>query len=122
MNNFLIGTLFAMLAVILGAFGAHALKAQLSANDLLIWETAVKYQFYHALALIVVALWQQHLSSQWLGFAGIFFSVGIVLFSGSLYSLCLLGTKFIGIITPIGGLSFILGWMCLLMASRVIKR
>lgn len=110
-----------MLAVILGAFGAHALKSTLSADTLLVWETAVKYQFYHALALILVALLQQHLSSKWLCFAGGFFSVGIVLFSGSLYALCLLGTKFIGIITPIGGLSFIFGWGCLVVVSLTIN-
>ncbi len=107
-----------LLAVALGAFGAHALKARLGPAMLSVWQTAVSYQFYHVLALMLVALllhlgWQ----SRWLLAAGVCFIGGIVLFSGSLYWLALGGPKWLGPITPVGGLSFMMGWIMLFVAG-----
>ena len=107
-----------LLAVAFGAFGAHALKARLDAYSLGVFETAVQYQFYHSLALLGVGILLLHQpqvallrSSGWL------FLVGMVLFSGSLYILALSGVKWLGAVTPLGGLAFIAGWGCLLAAS-----
>lgn len=120
------GIIFAGIAVVLGAFGAHALKALLPVDRLQIFETGVRYQFMHALALIILSLSmanakkQEHadLATKWMQRASTAMTVGIILFSGSLY---LLATSnllpftigaFIGPITPIGGLFFITGWTC----------
>ncbi|HET7064343.1 MAG TPA: DUF423 domain-containing protein [Rudaea sp.] len=97
-------------AVILGAFGAHALRAQLDAGSLQTWHTAVDYQFWHALALIGLACAP---ASRWRFVGSIAFGAGIVLFCGSLYALALGAPRWIGAITPIGGLGFIAGWVCL---------
>jgi uncharacterized membrane protein YgdD (TMEM256/DUF423 family) len=109
-----LASLSGMLAVILGAFGAHALKGKLDAYSLGIYETAVQYHFYHSFALLAVgilALSQPQTallkSSGWL------FFVGILVFSGSLYLLSITGVRWLGAITPIGGLAFIAGWACL---------
>lgn len=106
------------LAVALGAFGAHALKSRLSPEMLSVYETAVQYHFYHALALFGVALlmangWQQGL----LKASAVLFLVGLVLFSGSLYALALSGVKVLGAITPLGGLCFLAAWVCLFVAA-----
>ena len=106
------------LAVILGAFAAHGLKARLEPALLAAFRTGVEYQFYHALALLGVAI----LLQQWQGgtllvAAGIFFTLGILLFSGSLYGLALLQWKWLGPITPLGGVCFIVAWACLLAAA-----
>ena len=114
------GTVFAVLAVILGAFGAHALKSKMSADMLQVYETGVRYQFYHSFALLVVGLVYQAYSGRSLELATLFFIIGIVLFSGSLYAISFMSIsgasigKF-GILTPIGGLFFILGWLQLLI-------
>ena len=104
------GAVMALLAVALGAFGAHALRARVSPEDLIIFETGVRYQMYHALGLFVVA-WA---ASRWPGAtvhaAGWLFMVGILIFSGSLYLLVLTGTRWLGAITPLGGVAMILGW------------
>ena len=107
-----------LLAVAFGAFGAHALKARLDDYSLGVFETAVQYQFYHSLALLGVGILLLHQpqvallrSSGWL------FLVGMILFSGSLYLLALSGVKWLGAVTPLGGLAFIAGWGCLLAAS-----
>ncbi len=107
-----------LLAVVFGAFGAHALKGRLDAYSLGVFETAVQYQFYHSLALLGVGVLLLHQpqvallrSSGWL------FMTGILVFSGSLYILALTGVKWLGAITPLGGLAFIAGWGCLLAAS-----
>lgn len=113
------------LGVILGAFGAHALKAKLTPEQLQPFETGVKYQFYHTFALIAIALLAEKYSSQssLLNLAGYFFIAGIVLFSGSLYMLAtrsLYGGEswtWLGPLTPIGGLSFVIGWCMLLWIS-----
>lgn len=100
----------------IGAFGAHALKDQLESSGRLdIFETAVKYQFYHALALIFVAILIFNVKHNLLNYAGISFIIGTIIFSGSLYVLCLSGISKIGMITPIGGVFMIIGWVLLLM-------
>ena len=102
------------IAVAAGAFGAHALKTHLSAEMLQTWKTAVDYHFYHALGLLligVLAVVMPDLSTKW---PAILLFAGIVLFSGSLYTMALSGIKALGAITPIGGLSFIAGWLLLL--------
>ena len=106
------GTVLAGLAVVTGAFGAHALEDMVSPDRLTTWETAVQYQMYHALALILLGILQTRLLSfKLLDKAAIFFLVGVIIFSGSLYGLVLLDISWLGAITPIGGISFILGWM-----------
>lgn len=106
------------LAVGLGAFGAHALKHRLSADMLAVYETAVQYHFYHTFALLAAGLLMQiGLQHGALRAATWLFSVGIVLFSGSLYALALSGIKVLGAITPIGGLCFLAAWICLMVAA-----
>ena len=111
--------LLGLLATVLGAFGAHALKAKFTPAMLSVYQTGVQYQFYHAFALLLVAVLLFHIQNIWLNLSGIAFITGIVFFSGSLYLLSIIGIKWIGIITPFGGLSFILGWLCLIIG--VIK-
>ena len=100
--------------VMIGAFGAHALRPTLEATGRLdTFETAVKYQMYHTLALFLVGLLQFHFSNKLVRTAGLFFLIGILIFSVTLYALCLTGITILGAITPIGGLFFIAGWLCL---------
>lgn len=113
-----LGAAFAGTAVALGAFGAHALRATLSEQDLATFETGARYQMYHALALIAVA-WAV---GRWPGMtsitaAGWSFVVGIVVFSGSLYVLVLTGQRWLGAVTPLGGLAFLVGWILLLWSA-----
>jgi uncharacterized membrane protein YgdD (TMEM256/DUF423 family) len=106
------------LAVALGAFGAHALKARLTPDSLVLWHTAVEYHAGHGLALLAVGLWLQraeHLRS--LAWAAWLFVAGIVLFSGSLYALALTGVNALGAIAPFGGLAFLAGWLALAWAA-----
>jgi len=114
-----IAAAFGGISVILGAFASHALKDRLSERALEIWETGTKYQMYHALALILVALLLNRLStgSTPLIVAGYAFIAGTILFSGSLYALSLSGIKILGAITPLGGVAFITGWICLTIAA-----
>lgn len=113
----LAGSLSALLAVILGAFGAHALKAKLSVDMLSAYETGVSYQMYHSLALLLTGLLlMQFGQSAYLSWAGRFFLLGIFLFSGSLYLLALTDMRWLGPVTPVGGLCFIIGWGLLAMA------
>lgn len=109
----LCGALSAALAVAAGAFGAHALKTRLSAELLAVFETAARYQLYHALALLAVAALLPRWPAPPLRAAGWLFLIGTVLFSGSLYLLALTGTRWLGAITPLGGLCFIAGWLSL---------
>lgn len=113
-----LGGLFGGLGVVLGAFGAHTLKARLTPELLAIFETGVRYQIYHALALLAVALLHARRPAKGLMTAsGWLFVVGTLLFSGSLYALALGGIKWLGAITPVGGTAFILGWFCLAVAA-----
>ena len=112
-----IGAIFGLLAVALGAFGAHALKTKISSDMLAVWHTAVQYHFYHTLALLAVALFIRQASNAWLTASGFAFIVGVVLFSGSLYWLALGGPKLLGPITPLGGLCFMVGWVLLAVGS-----
>jgi uncharacterized membrane protein YgdD (TMEM256/DUF423 family) len=108
------GALLAALAVILGAFGAHFLKTTLTAVALQTFETAVRYQFYHAFALLAAGIIYKDFSNKKVEWAGRLFVAGMVLFCGSLYMLCALPTlRWIGAITPLGGLCFIAGWLLL---------
>lgn len=111
------------LAVALGAFGAHALKARLPEDLLAIFEVGVRYHFYHALALLAVAAGAGNLwASRWTGAACWAWLVGIAVFSGSLYLLSATGLRWLGAITPIGGVAFILGWIFLAIAAGVLNR
>ncbi|MFS6536022.1 DUF423 domain-containing protein [Idiomarina loihiensis] len=103
--------------VMLGAFASHGLKSKLSESLLSAFETGVTYQFYHALALFVLALWLKQSQSVWFVASGYLWLAGVVLFSGSLYALALTGVKWFGPITPIGGLLFIAGWVSLLVGA-----
>lgn len=115
-----IGSINAMLAVMLGAFGAHGLKSRLSAEMMEIFHTAVQYHFIHALGLLAVGLVAYHLpESGWIRWSGWLMLTGIVIFSGSLYLLSISGVRWLGAITPIGGLAFIAGW--LLLTIGVLK-
>ncbi|HVZ21520.1 MAG TPA: DUF423 domain-containing protein [Vicinamibacterales bacterium] len=116
----LIGALAGFLAVALGAFGAHALRSRLSADMLEVFETGVRYQMYHALALLVVAATIPHLGGWLVRTAGWLFTAGIVLFSGSLYLLAFTGVTVLGAITPLGGLAFLAGWACLAIAAAAL--
>jgi uncharacterized membrane protein YgdD (TMEM256/DUF423 family) len=118
----IIGTILAGLAVVLGAFGAHGLKNLVGSETVSTYQTGVQYQMYHALALLFLGVLYERSQNSLLNFAGIFFIGGVVLFSGSLYLLASLktmdkiGTTGIGLITPIGGLLFIIGWILLLIS------
>lgn len=111
-----LGALSGLLSVAAGAFGAHALRATLSPEYLATFETAARYQMYHALALMVSGLAMARWPSALLSWAGWMFLVGTVLFSGSLYALALTGTRWLGAITPLGGAAFLAGWLALLLA------
>ncbi len=108
---------YGLLGVIVGAFGAHALRARLTPELMAVWHTAVEYQFYHALALGLTGLLLRGHSSRVLEFAGGCFALGVLLFSGSLYVLILSGVKQLGAITPFGGLLLMVGWTLLLIAA-----
>lgn len=114
----LAGSLLGGLGVALGAFGAHGLKGRLSPEDLAIFETGVRYQMYHALALLAVAYaahrWPEAGSAAW---AGWLMLAGTLIFSGTLYLLVLSGLRWLGAITPIGGVLLILGWLSLVLTA-----
>jgi uncharacterized membrane protein YgdD (TMEM256/DUF423 family) len=111
-----IGALSGCLAVAAGAFGAHALRSRLAADMLDVFQTGVTYQMYHALALLGVGLLLARFSTEgstWLTVSGWMFVAGSILFSGSLYLLALSGTTWLGAITPLGGVAFLIGWLAL---------
>jgi uncharacterized membrane protein YgdD (TMEM256/DUF423 family) len=114
MNWFQVGAFFGLTGVILGAFGAHMMKGRLEPNLMNAYQTAVLYQFIHALALLTIA--RTGIDPKTLNLAGTCFTAGILLFSGSLYALALTGIKVLGAITPLGGLFFIAAWLFLLFA------
>lgn len=113
----------AAISVALGAFAAHGLKDMISLRAIAIFETAVRYQFYHVFALFVVAILYKDFSRKLLKYAGWCFMAGIILFSGSLYALTAVegmvmpGYQWIGAITPFGGLFFIIGWILVLVSA-----
>ena len=111
---FSIGSILAGLGVVAGAFASHGLKGYLTESALYIWQTGVKYQMYHSLALLLVAMVMRLETSvsRCLNLTAIAFVLGIFLFSGSLYSLSLSNIRWLGIITPVGGIAFIIGWFC----------
>jgi uncharacterized membrane protein YgdD (TMEM256/DUF423 family) len=113
-----LGAVSAFLSVAAGAFGAHALRTRLSPELLAAFETGARYQMYHALGLIAAA----GAAARWPGafpqWAGWLFVAGTVLFSGSLYALSLSGVRWLGAITPLGGVAFLVGWICLGLAAR----
>ena len=123
-NIFLfIAAINGFLAVSLGAFGSHGLKSRISEHYLGVWQTGVQYHFYHALILCAVGiLWSKSIANGWLNAAGYLFVVGIILFSGSLYWLALGGPRWLGPVTPLGGLCFILGWLCLAVSALQFGR
>jgi uncharacterized membrane protein YgdD (TMEM256/DUF423 family) len=120
----LIAALNGFIAVALGAFGAHGLKQRLTADMLAVYQTGVQYHFYHTFALLAVALLLLHMPVtnisvtnisliNTLRWSGILFTVGIIIFSGSLYVLSITGIRWLGAITPLGGLAFLAGWLLL---------
>jgi uncharacterized membrane protein YgdD (TMEM256/DUF423 family) len=110
---------FGAVCVVLGAFASHTLKQHISGEAVSIFETGVRYQFYHVFALFTAGILYKDFRNKFIKWSGIFFIAGIILFSGSLYLLTYIkGTgmqrfNWVGVITPLGGLSFILGWICL---------
>jgi len=113
----LLGALSGGLAVAAGAFAAHGLRGRLAPDLLAVFETAARYQMYHALALLAVAIQAERRPGRLAVLAGWLFVAGTVLFSGSLYALALSGVAVLGAITPLGGLAFLAGWGCLAAAA-----
>ena len=107
-----LGAGLALLAVAAGAFGAHGLEGRLTADGQATFATAVDYHMYHAVALLLVGLLVGRFSRRLLVWAGWFFVTGTVLFSGSLYLLALTGARWLGLVTPFGGVCFLIGWFC----------
>jgi uncharacterized membrane protein YgdD (TMEM256/DUF423 family) len=112
-----IGASSAFLAVAAGAFGAHALRARLAPDLLAVFETAARYQMYHALGLLAVAWAVTRWPGSLAGWAGWAFVLGTLLFSGSLYALALTGVRWLGAITPLGGVAFLAGWGVLMIVA-----
>lgn len=110
-------SLLLMLGVGTGAFGAHGLRAHVGPNMLAVWQTAVLYQLVHALGLLGLAALRPHLHAGLASAAAAFLLAGVVLFSGSLYALVLIGTRGIGAITPVGGVCFMIGWLLVALAA-----
>ena len=110
----ILGSANAALAVMLGAFGAHALKSRMEESLLKVYQTGIEYHFYHALGLILICILAMNISVNiWLKSAGYMMAVGIMLFCGSLYLLSIFNLRWLGMITPLGGLLFILAWISL---------
>jgi uncharacterized membrane protein YgdD (TMEM256/DUF423 family) len=118
-----IAAIFGGISVAAGAFASHALKEKLSERAIEIFETGARYQMYHALALLLVALLlsRAEAAQSTLVAAGIALIVGVVIFSGSLYTLSLTSIKWLGAITPLGGLGLMIGWGCLAVAALSFK-
>lgn len=114
----MIGALSGGISVAAGAFGAHALRARVEPRLLEVFETGARYQMYHALALLAVAWIVGRAPTSLAGTAGWLFVAGTVVFSGSLYAMTFTGIRALGAITPIGGVCFIAGWVCLALATR----
>lgn len=117
----MIGALSGAISVAAGAFGAHALREKVEPRLLEVFETAARYQMYHALALIAVGLVAARWSSGLTTSAGWLFVAGTVFFSGSLYAMTFTGVRALGAVTPIGGVCFIAGWVCLALAAAKLR-
>lgn len=115
---FRLGCVLAGLAVALGAFGAHGLRARVTPDLLVVFETGARYHMYHALAIIAVGLALDRWPAAGVSAAGWLFLAGIVMFSGSLYVMTLTGARWLGAVTPLGGLAFLAGWVLLALAVR----
>ncbi len=114
--------LLGLTGVAAGAFGAHGLKETLTASGHVeTWKTAAHYQLVHATSLLALAAWQAHVPNSWANRAGLSWLLGVILFSGSLYALSLGGPKWLGPITPIGGLLLLIGWGMLFPAAKSAK-
>ena len=113
----ILGSLSGLIAVAAGAFGAHTLRDRISADLLVTFETGVRYQMYHALALLAVAWATTRWANSLTTVAGWLFVAGTLIFSGSLYALSFTGARWLGAITPLGGVAFIGGWLCLALAA-----
>jgi uncharacterized membrane protein YgdD (TMEM256/DUF423 family) len=112
----LLGSMFGFLGVVAGAFGAHAMADRLEPRLLEVWETAAHYQLVHALALFAAAWLVHHTHATVAWVAGWAFAAGIVVFSGSLYLMAFTGARSLGAVTPIGGVAFLVGWFCCVLA------
>jgi uncharacterized membrane protein YgdD (TMEM256/DUF423 family) len=118
-NSFVtVGAIFAFMGIGIGAFGAHAVKNTISPESLAIYQTGVQYHLIHALALVLVGILGTKISP----WVGRLFSIGICVFSGSLYALALTGIKWLGAITPIGGVCFLAGWALLAYSHQKIQK
>jgi uncharacterized membrane protein YgdD (TMEM256/DUF423 family) len=116
------GALLMLLAVILGAFGAHALQGSLAPRQLASYQTGVTYHLFHALALVVLGgLAQVTRPTPWISRAGLLLGAGIVLFSGSIYAMALGAPRWLGMVAPLGGISFMLGWIALALHVRASR-
>jgi len=114
----IVAALSGLITVALGAFGAHGLKNKLAPNLMSAFETAVQYQAIHTLAILAVCLLSLHFGRGiWFQYSGLSFGIGILLFSGSLYGLALTGMRWLGPVTPIGGLFLMIGWALMLLAT-----
>jgi len=113
----IIASVMLMLGVGTGAFGAHGLRAHVAPDMLSVWQTAVLYQVFHALGLLGVAALRPRLRTKLASAASLFILAGILIFSGSLYALVLSGVRVIGAITPVGGVSFMIGWVIMAIAA-----
>lgn len=109
--------LLGFFAVALGAFGAHGLKSVLEPAMMQVWQTAVLYHLVHSVALLAVAIWHLQQPSVWLARAALMLLIGTLLFSGSLYLMALTGVRILGMITPLGGVSWLIGWSMLMVAG-----
>lgn len=118
----LLASAFGFSGVAFGAFGAHALRARLTPELLAVWRTAVEYQFWHALALLAAGLLAMSRPGTLLTAAAWCFALGVLLFSGSLYALCLSGVRGLGAVTPLGGVAFLAGWAALAWAAATGPR
>ncbi|MDP6152605.1 MAG: DUF423 domain-containing protein [Phycisphaeraceae bacterium] len=119
---FILGSVFGMTAILAGTFGAHGLEQTVTPALLETFDTGVRYHMYHALALIGVAWACEHFGGKLPVAAGWLFVIGIIVFAGSLYLLAITGARWLGMITPIGGVAFVVGWLLLIVAGAQSRR
>jgi uncharacterized membrane protein YgdD (TMEM256/DUF423 family) len=117
-----VGGFYGLLGVTLGAFGAHGLRDRLDLSQLSSWQTAVQYQLVHGIALLIVGVWLLQTGVGALRYAGVFFAVGVALFSGSIYILVLTSASWLGPVTPFGGLFLMVGWLAVIYAGVFLQQ